>query len=124
MTIETFLQLAADKGLSFALLFAAIWWLNKGQSKWMAQAQSERVQHIDYMEATHKAAQAISDKRHDECEADRSDLRKRFYERIESEVNANRQAIIAQTKAASDVAAATILAHQQKASLSASPAAP
>ena len=114
MTIETFFQIAADKGIPFALMFIAIWWLNNQQSKWMDQAQKERVEHIDYMEKTHAAAMDISNARHDECERDRVDLRKRFYERIESEVSANRQAIIEQTKAAAVVSAAALQSSQRE----------
>jgi len=113
MTVEAFFQIAADKGLPFALMLVAIWWLNSQQSKWMNQAQTERVEHIDYMEKSHTAAMEVSNKRHDECEADRADLRKRFYERIEGEVSANRQAIIEQTKAQAAASAAALLASQQ-----------
>lgn len=114
MTLETFMQIAADKGLTIAMMLFAIWWLNKGQTKWMDQAQKERVEHIDYMEKTHAAAMIVSNQRHDECEADRADLRKRFYERIESEVAANRNAIIEQTKAQATVSAAALMSVQKE----------
>ncbi len=113
MTVEAFFAIAAQQGIPFALMLVAIWWLNNQQTKWMTQAQNERVEHIDYMERTHAAAMKVSDARHDECEKDRVDLRRRFYERIESEVSANRHAIIEQTKASAMVSAAALQAAQQ-----------
>ncbi len=113
MTVETFFQIAADKGLPFALMLVAIWWLKGQQDRWMEQAQTERIAH-DSMKEAHKSAMDVSNKRHDECEADRADLRKRFYERIENEVSANRAAILEQTKGSATVAAAALLAQQAK----------